>query len=102
METLVYALIVAARKLKPYFEAHPVEVVTNQPLQQMLENLSHSGRIVKWAIELSDFHLCYNPSTSIKAQDLADFMIECTHDPGEAAPMLISLIEDSQEKIWLL
>ncbi|GAA0174513.1 hypothetical protein LIER_27891 [Lithospermum erythrorhizon] len=35
-----------------------------------------SGRIVKWAIELSEFDLRYNPRTSIKAQALADFMVE--------------------------
>ncbi|GAA0145637.1 hypothetical protein LIER_05789 [Lithospermum erythrorhizon] len=52
-EKLVYALIVAARKLKPYFEAHPVKVVTDQPLLKILENPSMSGRIVKWAIELN-------------------------------------------------
>ncbi|GAA0143735.1 hypothetical protein LIER_35799 [Lithospermum erythrorhizon] len=39
-EKLVYALIVTARKLKPYIEAHPVEVITSQPLRQILENPS--------------------------------------------------------------
>ncbi|GAA0184923.1 hypothetical protein LIER_32211 [Lithospermum erythrorhizon] len=66
-EKLVYALIVAARKLKPYFEAHLVEVVTYQPLLQILENPNQSGQIVKWAIELSEVELWYNPRTSIKA-----------------------------------
>ncbi|GAA0187357.1 hypothetical protein LIER_34645 [Lithospermum erythrorhizon] len=37
-EKLVYALIVADRKLKPYFEAHQVEVVTDLPLRHILEN----------------------------------------------------------------
>ncbi|GAA0144969.1 hypothetical protein LIER_36046 [Lithospermum erythrorhizon] len=32
VEKLVYALIVATRKLKPYIEAHLVEVITDQPL----------------------------------------------------------------------
>ncbi|GAA0168662.1 hypothetical protein LIER_23329 [Lithospermum erythrorhizon] len=35
--------------------------------------------------------------TSIKAQVLADFMVECTHGPAEATPELINLIEDSLE-----
>ncbi|GAA0158745.1 hypothetical protein LIER_15691 [Lithospermum erythrorhizon] len=48
MEKLVYANIVAARKLKPYFEAYPVEVVTDQPLRKILENPSRSSQIVKW------------------------------------------------------
>ncbi|GAA0165445.1 hypothetical protein LIER_20847 [Lithospermum erythrorhizon] len=33
MEKLVYFLIVAARKLKPYFDAHQVEIITDQPLR---------------------------------------------------------------------
>ncbi|GAA0146534.1 hypothetical protein LIER_06463 [Lithospermum erythrorhizon] len=33
-EKFVYALIIAVRKLKPYFEAHPLEVVTDQPLRK--------------------------------------------------------------------
>ncbi|GAA0175758.1 hypothetical protein LIER_28872 [Lithospermum erythrorhizon] len=60
-ENLVFYLIVAVRKLKPYFEAHPVEVITDKPLRQILENPSRSGRIVKWEIELSKFDLRYNP-----------------------------------------
>ncbi|GAA0149403.1 hypothetical protein LIER_08584 [Lithospermum erythrorhizon] len=56
---LVFSLIVVARKLKPYFEAYPVEVITDQPLQQISENPSWLGRIVKCAIELTEFDLRY-------------------------------------------
>ncbi|GAA0166523.1 hypothetical protein LIER_21659 [Lithospermum erythrorhizon] len=101
-EKLVYALILATRKLKPYFEAHPVGVVTNQTLQKILENLSRSGRIVKWVIDLSKFDMWYKPRMSINAQALTNFMVEYTYGPGEAASKLINLIEDSQESVWLL
>ncbi|GAA0171983.1 hypothetical protein LIER_25900 [Lithospermum erythrorhizon] len=40
IKKLVLALILAAQKLKPYFEAHPVEVVTHQPLRPILESLT--------------------------------------------------------------
>ncbi|GAA0162282.1 hypothetical protein LIER_18409 [Lithospermum erythrorhizon] len=79
-----------------------MEVVTDQPFRHILENPSRSGRNVKWATELSKFDLHYKPSTSIKAQALANFMVEWTHDAGEAAPELVNLIEDSREKVWLL
>ncbi|GAA0151685.1 hypothetical protein LIER_37334 [Lithospermum erythrorhizon] len=46
MEKLVYALIMPAQKLKPYIEAHLVEVISDQPLRQILENPCRSGRIV--------------------------------------------------------
>ncbi|GAA0145477.1 hypothetical protein LIER_05660 [Lithospermum erythrorhizon] len=80
-EKLVYALIVDAWKLKPYFEAHLIEVVMDQPLRKILENPSRYGRIMKWVIDLSTLH--YKPSKSIKAPTLADFMVECTHGPDE-------------------
>ncbi|GAA0183275.1 hypothetical protein LIER_30714 [Lithospermum erythrorhizon] len=102
MEKVAFALIVAVQKLKPYIEAHQVEVITYQPLRQILENPRRSGRIVKWAIELTEFDPRYNPRTNIKPQALAEFMVECTHGKVEEALGLINLIEASQEKIWLL
>ena len=32
MEKLAFALVIAARKLKPYFQAHTVIVLTDKPL----------------------------------------------------------------------
>ena len=37
-----------------------------------------SGRLVRWAIELSEFDIQYKPRPSIKSQSLADFVAECT------------------------
>ncbi|GAA0154430.1 hypothetical protein LIER_12415 [Lithospermum erythrorhizon] len=56
-----------------------------------LPNIDLSGRIVKWAIELSEFDLRYKSRMSIKAQALADFVVECTHGPVKEAPELIKL-----------
>lgn len=36
-----------------------------------------SGRMTKWAIELSEFDIKYRPRTSQKGQVLADFLVEC-------------------------
>jgi len=33
MEKLAFALVIAARKLKPYFQAHIVVVLTDKPLR---------------------------------------------------------------------
>ena len=33
MEKLAFALVTAARKLKPYFQAHTVVVLTDRPLR---------------------------------------------------------------------
>ncbi|XP_074347418.1 uncharacterized protein LOC141686271 [Apium graveolens] len=76
MEKLAYALVLASRKLRPYFQAHKVEVCTSYPLRQVLHNLKASGRLMKWAIELGQFDLDYKPRTAIKGQALADFLLE--------------------------
>ena len=37
-----------------------------------------AGRMVQWAIELSQFNIEYHPKTAIKAQALVDFIAEFT------------------------
>ena len=55
MEKLAFALITAARKLKPYFQAHTIVVLTDQPLKRAMSSLEAAGRMALWAIELSKF-----------------------------------------------
>ncbi|XP_074352820.1 uncharacterized protein LOC141691971 [Apium graveolens] len=76
MEKLAYALILASRKLRPYFQAHRVEVRTSFPLRQVMHKPEASGRMMKWAVELGQFDVEYKPRTAIKGQALADFFLE--------------------------
>ena len=77
------ALITASRKLRPYFQAHRIEVLTDQPLRNIMHSPKVSGRLIKWAIELGEFDIQYKPRVAIKAQALADFVVECTIDKPE-------------------
>ena len=52
LEKLGLALKVSSRKLRPYFHAHLIEVLTNYPLRQVLQKPKASGRLLKWAIKL--------------------------------------------------
>ena len=61
MEKLAFALVTAARKLKPYFQAHTVIVLTNKPLQRTMSNPDAAGRLALWAMELSEFDIQYRP-----------------------------------------
>ena len=76
MEKLILALVTAAWKLRPYFQAHTIEVPTEYPMKQLLHKPETSGRLMKWAIELSEFNIRYRPKTAIKRQILADFVLE--------------------------
>ena len=78
MEKLILAMVTAARKLRPYFQAHTIEVPTEYPMKQMLHKPETSGRLMKWAIELSEFDIRYRPKTAIKGQVIADFIMEFT------------------------
>jgi len=67
IEKIVYAVQIFSRKLKHYFQAHEITVPSSQPLGDILYNKEASGRIGKWATELSQFELNYVSRTSIKS-----------------------------------
>jgi hypothetical protein len=52
MGKICYAVIMSSRKLRQYFEAHTIMVLTNPPLNDIFGNRDGSGRISKWAMEL--------------------------------------------------
>lgn len=66
MEKLVFSLIITSRRLIPYFQAYTIVVYTDKPLKQVLHKYDVSGRLLKWAIKLSEFDLKYAPRVSIK------------------------------------
>ncbi|KAG7548008.1 Integrase catalytic core [Arabidopsis suecica] len=82
MEKLALAVVISARKLRPYFQSHPIEVLTSHPLRSILHGPSQSGRLAKWAIELSEYDIEYKSRTSAKAQVLADFLTELPLEDG--------------------
>ncbi|XP_064941125.1 uncharacterized protein LOC135594645 [Musa acuminata AAA Group] len=47
IEKLALALVLSARKLRPYFQAHSVEVITDQPLRQILTKYDVAARVDK-------------------------------------------------------
>ncbi|KAI5317241.1 hypothetical protein L3X38_036948 [Prunus dulcis] len=90
IEKLALALVVSARRLRPYFQAHTIHVLTNQPLRQVLQKLETSGRLVKWAIELGEFDIHYKPRPAMRGQAVADFLSEFTEPQASAATQLIT------------
>ena len=46
MEKLAFALVTTAHKLKPYFQAHTVVVLTGRPLRRAMSNPDAVGRLV--------------------------------------------------------
>jgi hypothetical protein len=78
IQKLLYAVVLARRKLRHYFEAHQVTVVSSFPLGEIIRNPDAAGRIAKWSVELMGETLDYAPRKAIKSQILADFIAEWT------------------------
>jgi hypothetical protein len=78
IQKLLYAVVLALRKLWHYFKAHPVTVVSSFPLGEIIRNPDAAGRITKWSVELMGEMLAYAPRKVIKSQILADFVAEWT------------------------
>jgi ribonuclease HI len=78
IQKLLFAVVLARRKLRHYFEAHPITVVSSFPLGEIIRNPDAAGRIAKWSVELLGETLAYAPRKAIKSHILADFVTEWT------------------------
>ncbi|GAV75195.1 hypothetical protein CFOL_v3_18674 [Cephalotus follicularis] len=66
------------RKLKPYFQAHTIKVLSDQSLRQVLAKPDLSGRLIKWLVELGEYDVKFEARPTIKSQVLADFVGDYT------------------------
>ncbi|KAK2998164.1 hypothetical protein RJ639_025670 [Escallonia herrerae] len=80
IDKIALALIISARRLRPYFQSHTIIVLTDQPLRKVLMSPEASGRL-------------YKPRTAVKVQALADFIVECTL-PEDPPQLVISEVTD--------
>ncbi|GJY17642.1 reverse transcriptase domain-containing protein [Tanacetum coccineum] len=89
MEKLVLTLVHASKRLKRYFQAHPIIVMTDQPIKQVFSKPKVAGRLQKWSIELGEYAIHYRPRISVKGQILADFIVERPKEDSVDTPMEI-------------
>jgi len=61
LEKAALAVVFSARRLRHYFQSFIVLVMTDLPIQQVLKKPDVAGRMVKWAVELSEFDIRYEP-----------------------------------------
>ncbi|XP_057452245.1 uncharacterized protein LOC130744069 [Lotus japonicus] len=76
IEKAALALIISAQKLRPYFQGFQVKVKTDFSLRQVLQKPDLAGRMVSWAVELSEFGIVFEKKGQVKPQALADFVNE--------------------------
>jgi hypothetical protein len=78
IQQLSYVVLISKRKLRHYFESHPVMVVSSFPLSEVIQNGDATGRIAKWVLELMGEGITYAPQVAIKSQVLANFVMKWT------------------------
>ncbi|GKF77533.1 reverse transcriptase domain-containing protein, partial [Tanacetum coccineum] len=76
LEKSALSLLHMSRRLRSYFEAHPIKVITDQPLKQILNKAQASRKLAKYSLELGAYNIAYEPRNAMKGQVLADFLSE--------------------------
>jgi hypothetical protein len=80
LEKVLYAVLMASKKLRYYFQAYHIIVPSSQPLKDIMRNREATGRIGKWAAKLNEFSIDYVHRSSTQSQALVDFIDDWT--PG--------------------
>ncbi|GKV18385.1 hypothetical protein SLEP1_g28780 [Rubroshorea leprosula] len=83
-----------AKKQKPIYYISSVlhgaelryPIAEKAALAVILQKPECSGRLIKWAVELGEFEITFQQRSAIRAQALADFIVECTSYPSTSNP----------------
>lgn len=52
-------------------------------MKDILRNVDHSGRLLKWCIKLSEFNIKYEPMRAIKPQAMTDVISKLPQESVE-------------------
>ncbi|XP_068477156.1 uncharacterized protein [Phaseolus vulgaris] len=76
--------------------------MTNLAIQKVLQKPDVAGRMVRWAVELSEFDILYEPRGSIKGQVYTDFVAELslgsTHQEEEVGSQWVLSVDGSSNQ----
>jgi hypothetical protein len=67
------------KKLKNYFLAHTVRVISDRPLVHVLQSKEATGQIAQWVVEIGQYDIEFVPRPAIKSQALVHFIAEWTN-----------------------
>jgi ribonuclease HI len=99
----LYTLLIASRKLRHYFQGHPIKVVTDRPLETILRNPNVTRRVVKWAVELQPFQIFFETTNVIKSKALAEFTAEWIDPFADEPPEVESTLPGEEAPgLWVM
>jgi ribonuclease HI len=90
-QKLAYSIFTTTRKLQQYFAVHPIIVVNEAPLSNILNNPAIIGRVSLWGIELSPLDITHEKRKAIKSQVLPNFTAEWLKLQNTGPPDLSSV-----------
>ncbi|XP_076942335.1 uncharacterized protein LOC143612140 [Bidens hawaiensis] len=103
LEKLVLALVYAIKRFRRYFQGHPINVLTEYKLNNVLSKPELYGRLGKWAIELGEHEIEYKTRPAIKWQVLADFITKVPqHKEKECLVEQQPQVPPEQRQVWSL
>ncbi|XP_033516006.1 uncharacterized protein [Nicotiana tomentosiformis] len=76
--------------------------MTTFPLRNVLYKSELLGRLAKWAVEVSEFDIEYNPRTAIKSLVLADFVADCSLELMPLSAKETVLVSGTASVVWTL
>ncbi|GJS56331.1 reverse transcriptase domain-containing protein [Tanacetum coccineum] len=104
LEKLALSLVNMTRRLRRYFEAHPVKVITDQPIKNILSRTEASGKLAKYAVEIGTYKISFLHLDAIKGQVLADFLSDAPDGEAEEEyfrmPEVPPEVDDTE--VWTL
>ncbi|XP_028105526.1 uncharacterized protein LOC114304566 [Camellia sinensis] len=99
------SLIWATRKLRHYLLAHSIILVSIlDPFKYLFEKSVLMGRVVRWWLLLSEFHLQYVTRKSVKRRAIVEFLVDHPVEGNEVVEYLF-IDEDIlqvEEKTWTM
>jgi ribonuclease HI len=78
LKKVLYAVLMASRKLWHYFQSYHIILPSSQRLKDIIRNIEAIGRVGKWAAQLNEFTIDCVHRSSIQSQALADFIADWT------------------------
>uniref|UniRef100_A0A2N9IR83 Integrase catalytic domain-containing protein n=1 Tax=Fagus sylvatica TaxID=28930 RepID=A0A2N9IR83_FAGSY len=108
-EQACLALIYASQRLRHYFLAHKIQLMTkSHPIRSLLHRPVLSGRLAQWFLQLSQYEINIETPTAIKSQAIADLLAQfpgedsssISHEvPGGMGEALLANLVDSTWKL---
>jgi len=57
IEKVALALVLMARRMRPYFQNHSITIRTDYPIFKILSKPDLAGQMIGWSVELSEFDI---------------------------------------------